>query len=71
MAKKKKKRSYEVWQNHHILYSPELIVRITRTEHFFAGRLQAYFKARGISKGCIRLLKWCCKNYSINKEKKT
>ena len=64
--RKRKKKSFEIWQGHHITYEPELIVLITRTEHFFSGRLQPYFKARGISKGMKELFKWCIKNYRTN-----
>ena len=68
MLKKNRKKSYEIWQNHHVCYDPEVKCRITRTEHFFCGRLQPYFKARGISKGMIACFKYWIKNYKLNKE---
>lgn len=68
MLKKDRKKSWQIFQGHHITYTPEYIVRITRTEHFFIGRMQRYFEARGITKGMKEALKWCCKNYKLNKE---
>lgn len=70
MLKKDRKKSWQIWQKHHLSYEPEITCRITRTEHFFIGRLQKYWEARGISKGIIQGLKWCFKQYKINKEPK-
>jgi hypothetical protein len=72
VKKKDRKKSYQIFQNHHITYKPEYTVRITRTEHFFCGRMQRYWEARGITKGMREWLRHCAKTstYKLNKEKK-
>jgi hypothetical protein len=66
--RKKRMKSWEIFQRHHLEYGPEpaeRVVRITRTEHFFAGRMENYAKARGLTPGfCEALL------YYIQKYKK-
>lgn len=72
MLKKDRKKSYQIFQGHHITYKPEYIVRITRTEHFFCGRMQRYWESRGITKGMREWLKYCAKpsTYKLNREPK-
>ena len=49
-----KKIKPEVWQKHHICYEPEVVVRVTRAEHFFITRL-SWFKE--LSAGCKKAIK--------------
>jgi len=44
-------------------FNPEIIFRITRTEHFFAGRMERYFKYRGMTPGMAKTLKYYCKKF--------
>jgi len=68
MLKKDRKKSWEIWQGHHLEYEPEKVVRITRTEHFFCGRLESYAKARGLSPGFCEALKYYIKKFKENRE---
>ena len=43
-----------VWQRHHIKYDPEIVVDVTRAEHFYLTRLN-YFN--GLSKGFRKAIK--------------
>jgi len=64
--RKRRKRSYEVWQKHHLEYGPkppERVVQITRTEHFFCSRMEAYAKAHKLSKGMCEALEYYCQKY--------
>jgi len=68
VKKKNRKKSWEIWQTHHLEYEPEIITRVTRTEHFFLGRLDTYFKARGISRGMKIAFRHMAKKYRVNME---
>lgn len=62
--RKRKKKSWEVIQRHHLEYAPvELTVKITRTEHFFCGRMESYAKAHGFTYGMCRALRYMAKKY--------
>ena len=66
MLKKDKKKSWQIFQKHHLEYGPEpkeKTVRITRTEHFFCGRLESYAKARGLSPGMCEALAYYIQKY--------
>jgi hypothetical protein len=49
-------------------YEPEILARITRTEHFFAGRIDSYAKARGLSEGFLKTIEYYGKKYKRNEE---
>jgi len=53
--KKKAKKKRQIWQSHHLCYSPELLVRVRRKEHYWITRLQ-WFKE--ISPGAVRAIIW-------------
>lgn len=67
--RKKKKKSWEIFQNHHLIYpeeGEEKTVRITRTEHFFAGRIEMYAKAHGLTPGFVQSIRFYYRKYGAN-----
>jgi hypothetical protein len=63
LKKKDRKKSFEIIQKHHLSYVPEKTVIVTRTEHFFCGRIESYGKAHGFSKGFCEALDYYSKKY--------
>ena len=63
MPRKRRKKSWEIRQRHHLSYDPERIVIVTRTEHFFCGRMDNYGRAHGFSPGFCRALKYMVGKY--------
>jgi len=61
--KKDRKKSWQIMQTHHLEYDPEITVRLTRTEHFFCGRMDSYGKARGFTEGFIHALQYMSEKY--------
>lgn len=49
-----KAKRKQIWQKHHIYYKPEVLVPVTRAEHFYLTRL-SFFK--GFSKGFRKAIK--------------
>lgn len=43
----------QVWQNHHITYQPERVVRVTRGEHWVVTQLQRF---KSLSRGAKEAL---------------
>lgn len=43
----------QVWQRHHITYEPDLIVKVTRGEHFLITQLQRF---KSLSQGARQAL---------------
>jgi hypothetical protein len=64
--KKDRKRSWQIFQIHHLEYEPELTVRLTRTEHFFCGRIEAYAKAHGLTPGFSGAMSYYYEKYGIS-----
>jgi hypothetical protein len=71
VRKKIKKKSWQIWQKHHLEYSPpapeEIIVKISRTEHFFASRIEPYAKAHRLTRGFLKTIKYYGKKYGIRR----
>lgn len=68
-----KKKSWQVWQNHHLRYpeeGEEYVVRLTRTEHYWAGNIERYARKHGLSWGFVRSIRFYFRKYGENKEKK-
>lgn len=61
--RKRRKKSWEIIQVHHLSYEPEVTVKVTRTEHFFSGRLNSYGKARGFTPGFCKALRYMIKQF--------
>jgi hypothetical protein len=61
--RKRRKKSWEIIQTHHLSYEPEITAIVTRTEHFFAGRMDNYGKAHGFSPGFCRTLRYMIKKH--------
>ena len=68
--KKDRKKSWEIWQNHHLSYNPEITTRITRMEHWFARNLQRSGMKRGLSRGMHKVFRYLMKICPINYEHK-
>ena len=69
--KKDRKKSWQIFQNHHLVYpdeGEELTVKVSRTEHFFLGRITPYAKAHGLSSGFLKSIKFLRKKYKRNKK---
>lgn len=74
MPRKRRKKSWEIWQRHHLEYGiPDMFgnivlektVKITRTEHFFLTRIESYAKAHRLSPGMHKGLRYLCKKYPL------
>jgi len=61
--RKRRKKSWEIMQKHHLEYEPEIVVVVTRTEHFFCGRMDSYFKAHGMTPGMGKALRYMVRKY--------
>jgi hypothetical protein len=69
--RKRRKKSWEIMQRHHMVYAgpeiKEVVVKVTRTEHFFLGHLDSYGKAHGFNPGFCRNLKYLIKQHGRSK----